>query len=94
MKNPNHQWFAFVPSEQETRKTTSPTHYLPNRGVITIKPEIAQYIAECERQGVPPKLFGAGWWDEDLQEFRVGLSVPDPAAKKKTKHSKPTDWVK
>ncbi len=94
MKNPNHQWFAFVPSEQETRKTTSPTHYLPNRGVITIKPEIANHIADCVRQGVQPKLFGAGWWDEDLQEFRVGLSVPDLAAKKKTKQSKPTEWVK
>jgi hypothetical protein len=94
MKNPNHQWFAFVPSEQGTRKTTSPTHYLLNRGVITIKPEIAQYIAECERQGVPAKLFGAGWWDEDLQEFRVGVSVPDPTVKKKTKQSKPTEWVK
>ena len=94
MKNPNHQWFAFVPSEQGTRKTTSPTHYLPNRGVITIKPEIAQYIAECGPQGVPPTLFGAGWWDEDLQEFRVELSVPDPTAKKKTKQSKQTEWVK
>jgi hypothetical protein len=94
MKNPNHQWFAFVPSEQATRKTTSPTHYLPNRGLITIKPEIAQYIAECERQGVPPTLFGAGWWDEDLQEFRAGLSVPDPTAKKKIKQSRPTEWVK
>ena len=43
---------------------------------------------------MPSKLFGAGWWDEDLQEFRVGLSVPDPAAKRKTKQSKPTEWVK
>jgi hypothetical protein len=91
MNNTTHQWFAFIPSEQETRKNTSPTHYLQNRGVITIKPELAKHIAECERQGIPPKLFGAGWWDEDLQEFRVGLSVPAPADTKKSKRSKPTE---
>jgi hypothetical protein len=85
MNNTTHQWFAFIPSEQGIRKNTSPTHYLLNRGVITIKPELAKHIAECERQGIPPKLFGAGWWDEDLQEFRVGLSVPDPPTKKYSK---------
>jgi hypothetical protein len=26
-------------------------------------------------------LFGVGWWDEDRQEFRVGLSIPKPTKK-------------
>lgn len=78
MKNADHQWFAFVPSTQESRKATSPTHYLPNRGIVTLKPAIVRHIADCARKGVPPKLFGVGWWDEDLQEFRVGLSIPKP----------------
>lgn len=76
MKNPDHQWFAFVPSQQSTRKATSPTHYLPNRGMVTIKPNLAAHIVECVKRGEAPKLFVAGWWDEDLQEFRAGLCIP------------------
>ena len=76
MKTPDHQWFAFVPSQQSTRKATSPTHYLPNRGMVTIKPQLATHIANCVKNGEPPTLFVAGWWDEDLQEFRAGLSIP------------------
>lgn len=78
MKTPDHQWFAFVPSQQSNRKATSPTHYLPNRGMVTIKPQLATHIANCVKNGEPPTLFVAGWWDEDLQEFRAGLSIPKP----------------
>lgn len=85
MKKSDHQWFAFVPSTQESRKATSPTHYLPNRGIVTLKPEITRHIVECARSGVSPKLFGVGWWDEDLQEFRVGLSIP--TERKKSRRS-------
>ena len=84
MKNADHQWFAFIPSEQATRKATSPTHYLPNRGIVTIKPTLATHIAECVSRGESQTLFVAGWWDADPQEFRAGLSIPKPKGKKES----------
>jgi len=92
MKNADHQWFAFVPSEQATRKATSPTHYLANRGVVTIKPQLANHIVECVSRGEAPTLFVAGWWDEDLQEFRAGFSIPKATKKKlNSRNSNVTD---
>ena len=75
--NNNHYFISLVPSQSDSLKRGSPTHYARHRGVEKLDWRIAAHIArEFNRGNAEPELFTCAWRDSDTDEINVGLEVP------------------
>ena len=75
--NSNHYLISLVPSQSDSPKRGSPTHYARHRGVEKLDWKIAAHIArEFNRGNAEPYLFFCAWRDPDTNEINVGIEVP------------------
>ena len=72
MEKPNRQAFPLRRWQSHKPRKTDP-HYSA-RG--TLKPQIAQYIAECYQNNEAPELFLTAWADSANGMVTFGLAVP------------------
>ncbi len=77
-KNNNSYYFiSLVPSQSDSPKRGSPTHYAKHRGVEKLDWKIAAHIArEFNRGNAEPELFFCAWRDPDTNEINIGIEVP------------------
>ena len=77
-KNNNSYYFiSLVPSQSESLKRGSPTHYAKHRGVEKLDWRIAAHIArELNRGNAEPNLFLCAWLDLATNEINIGIEVP------------------
>jgi hypothetical protein len=75
--NNSHYFISLVPSQSDSLKRGSPTHYARHRGVEKLDWKIAAHIArEFNRGNAEPELFFCAWRDPDTNEINVGIEVP------------------
>ena len=69
-------YFRLSPTKQIKPTQGAASHYAENKGLVTLDPLVALYLANCVRTGQPPQVFVQGWWSEAEQTFTVGMAVP------------------
>ena len=77
MRKKSHRFFfRLSPTKQLKPTLGAASHYADHKGLGTIDPLIALYIANCVRSGQQPTVFVQGWWSDEQQVFTVGMAVP------------------
>lgn len=88
-------FFRLQPTKQLKPSLGAASHYAEHKGLVTLDPLVALYIANCVRTGQPPQVFVQGWWSEAEQTFTVGMAVPrtETTARLTRPHKAPTESV-
>ena len=88
-------FFRLQPTKQLKPTQGAASHYADHKGLVTIDPLIALYIANCVRTGQTPQVFVQGWWSEAEQTFTVGMAVPrtQTTARSPRKQKAPSESV-
>ena len=75
-KQPPRFFIRLQPSKQLKPTHGAASHYAEHKGLVTLDPLVALYLANCVRTGQQPQVFVQGWWSEAEQTFTVGMAVP------------------
>jgi hypothetical protein len=73
---PPRFFFRLQPTKQLKPTLGAATHYAENKGLVSLDPLVALYIANCVRTGQPPQVFVQGWWSEEDHAFNIGMAIP------------------
>lgn len=94
-KQPPRFFFRLQPSKQFKPTRGAASHYAEHKGLVTLDPLVALYLANCVRTGQPPQVFVQGWWSEAEQTFTVGMAVPraESTARSPQTHKAPSESV-
>ena len=94
-KQPPRFFIRLQPSKQLKPTHGAASHYAEHKGLVTLDPLVALYLANCVRTGQPPQVFVQGWWSEAEQTFTVGMAVPRAAstARSPRKQKAPSESV-
>ena len=77
MKKQSPRFFIRLQPTKQLKPTHgAASHYAEHKGLVTLDPLVALYLANCVRTGQPPQVFVQGWWSEAEQTFTVGMAVP------------------
>ena len=94
-KQPPRFFIRLQPTKQLKPPLGAATHYADHKGLVTLDPLVALYLANCVRTGQTPQVFVQGWWSEAEQTFTVGMAVPrtDSTPRSPQPHKPPSQSV-